>query len=848
MKARIFKAFGASVGIILFVLALWVLHTELHKYHLNEILRDLHNIPLNRFVLSMALTVVSYAIMTGYDFLALKYVSHPLGCRKIATASFLGYAFSNSMGFSLLAGASIRYRLYSSWGLSGVDIAKVIFFCTLSIWLGFLTLGGAVFLMEPFSIPAALHLPVSGKVLGVLFLIPVAIYTVLDFSNVRSFRVRDFEITLPASNLFLPQIGLATLDWAIAGSILYVLLPTSIPFGYFLAIYLLAQFSGLVSQVPGGLGVFEAVVLVFLAPFLPAPTVISTLVIYRVTYYLLPLMAAALFLGIEEIVQRRDLIQMGAQAITRWLPYMVPPVVTVVTFLSGVMLLFSGATPALESRLEILKDFLPLPVIEVSHFLGSIAGIALIILARGLLRRIDAAYFTALALVASGAVLSLLKGLDYEEAFLLFVIFLILIPSRPSFYRKGSLFEGKFTAGWLVVIIIVFLSTAWLTRFSYKHVEYSADLWWRFALDGNAPRSLRAGVGAIVFALAYGLARLLHPYAPTPTSGSRADVEKALPVVRQSVETYANLALLGDKTFLFSGTGRSFIMYAVSGRSWIVMGDPVGPEDEWSELIWSFCEMCDRFSVWPVFYEVGPRDLYVYIDLGMTLIKLGEEGRVDLSAFTLEGRANKENRHTFNKLARLGCAFELLSPKALPAVLPELRKVSDAWLAEKQTREKSFSLGSFREDYIETFPVAIIRQNGNILAFANIWTTGGKEELSADLMRYSPQAPPGVMDYLFIHLMLWGKEQGYRWFNLGMAPLSGLEDRAVSSLWSHVGGFVYQHMEHFYNFQGLRQYKDKFSPEWRPRYLASPTTLSLPVVLANITALVSGGVKGVVGK
>jgi phosphatidylglycerol lysyltransferase len=849
MKARIFKAIGASIGIILFVLALWVLQTELHKYHLHEILRDLHNIPLRRFIMAALLTVVSYGIMTGYDFLALRYIERPLGCRKIATASFLGYAFSNNMGFSLLAGASVRYRLYSSWGLSGVEIAKVIFFCTVSIWLGFLTLGSGVFLLEPFALPAAFHFPfLNGRPLGMLLIIPVIVYLVMDLMHLRTFKVRDFEINLPSSNLLLPQIGLATIDWAIAGSILYVLLPPSIPYAYFLGIYLLAQFAGLVSQVPGGLGVFEAMVLVFLSPFLPAPTIIGTLVIYRVTYYLLPLLVAALILGIEEVIQRREIFQRGAQAISRWLPYMVPPIITVITFLSGVVLLFSGATPEVGSRLRLLSNFFPLPVIELSHFLGSIVGIALIILARGLLRRIDTAYYLTVAFVAGGVVLSLLKGFDYEEASILIVMLLILLPSKPSFYRKGSLFEGKFTAGWLLVIIIVLISTAWLAFFSYKHVEYSSDLWWRFAFTENAPRSLRAVVGALVAALIYGLAKILHPYSPTPSSGSRVDMERALPVIRESLECYANLALLGDKAFLFSENGKAFIMYAISGKSWIVMGDPIGPEEEWSELVWRFCEMCDRFGEWPVFHEVGSRNLYVYIDIGMTLIKLGEEGRVDLSTFTLEGRLNKELRHTFNKISRAGCTFELVQPRALPAIMPELRKVSDAWLMEKHTREKGFSLGSFQEDYIEKFPVGVIRQGGEIIAFANVWTSGEKEELSADLMRYTTAAPSGVMDYLFTHLMIWGRDNGYRWFNLGMAPLSGLEEKLMTSIWSHIGDFVFQHAQHFYNFQGLRQYKEKFSPQWRPRYLASPTTLSLPIVLANIATLTSGGIKGIVSK
>ncbi|MEN6446946.1 MAG: bifunctional lysylphosphatidylglycerol flippase/synthetase MprF [Syntrophaceae bacterium] len=849
MKARLLKALGASIGLILFVLALWVLHTELDRYRLHEILRYLHGIPTEQVVFAALLTALSYLIMTGYDFLALRYIDHPLSGRKIATASFIGYAFSNNVGLSMLAGASVRYRLYSSWGLSGIDITKVIFFCTVSIWLGFLTLGGAVFLAEPLAIPRVLHLPFgTTRLLGVFLLIPVLVYAVFVLLNKRSIRIRDFEIVLPSGRLFVPQVGVATLDWAIAGSILFVLLPPSISFPSFIGIYLLAQLAGLVSQVPGGLGVFEAMILLLLSPVLPASSIIGTLVIYRVTYYLLPLLIAAIILGVEEIVQRKEMLQWGAKVITQWLPYMVPPTLTVIAFLSGSLLLLSGATPAISTRIAWLSSYLPLPIIEVSHFLGSVVGVGLLFLARGLQRRIDTAYYLTAILVAGGIVLSLLKGLDYEEASVLLVMFLILIPSRHSFYRKGSLFGGRFTAGWLVVISIVLISTAWLTFFSYKHVEYSPDLWWRFAFAENAPRSLRAAVGALVAALAYALAKILHPLSPRPVTGREDDLERALSIIREFPAAYANLALLGDKAFLFSENGKAFIMYTISGRSWIVMGDPIGPESEWSELTWQFCELCDRFGGWPVFYEVGSDNLYVYIDLGMTLVKLGEEARVDLETFTLEGKSRKDFRYAMNKLSKEGCTFELVEPQDIPALLPELKEVSDAWIADKHTREKGFSLGSFREDYLVRFPSGIVRRDGRIVAFATIWTSGNREELSVDLMRYSRQAPSGVMDYLFLKIMEWGKEAGYHWFNLGMAPLSGLGDKSLAPVWNRIGGFVFQYAEHFYNFQGLRLYKEKFSPQWRPRYLASPTTLSLPIVLTNITALTSRGFKGIVSR
>ncbi|HSE43580.1 MAG TPA: phosphatidylglycerol lysyltransferase domain-containing protein, partial [Acidobacteriota bacterium] len=179
---------------------------------------------------------------------------------------------------------------------------------------------------------------------------------------------------------------------------------------------------------------------------------------------------------------------------------------------------------------------------------------------------------------------------------------------------------------------------------------------------------------------------------------------------------------------------------------------------------------------------------------------------------------------------------------------PVFKEISESWLIEKRTREKGFSLGFFNEDYLLNFPAGIVRQNGKILAFVNIWQSSTKEELSVDLMRYTPEAPPGVMEFLFLQLMLWGKSEGYHWFNLGMAPFSGMQNHPMAPMWNKFGALLFRHGEHFYNFQGLRLYKEKFDPVWQPRYLASPAGLALPRILANVASLVSGGLKGVIAK
>jgi phosphatidylglycerol lysyltransferase len=851
MKKRLLLSLGPLFGLFLFTLALWVIHNELKEYHYHEIVNQLLALPAPGIFFATGFTILSYLIMTGYDILALQYIKNPLPYRKIALASFIGYAFSNNIGFSMLAGSSVRYRLYSAWGLSAEDITKVVAFCSLTLWMGFLTLGGVIFLLEPMLAPERLHLPFSSvRFLGFVFLLLVGGYLLWSVLRKRPIRVFEWEVVLPSFRIFLVQIAVASLDWILAGSVLYALIPAAanVSFMKFMGIYLLAQTAGLLSQIPAGIGVFETVVIMFLSQNLSAPALLGSLLVYRVIYYLIPLMIAAVMLAVHEILAKKEGVKRAVTIFGRWITVIAPHILSITTFVSGIILIFSGATPTVGSRLLWLKDFLPLSVIEISHFLGSIAGMGLLLLARGIQQRLDAAYVLTVILLATGIGFSIFKGFDYEEAIVLSIMLGVLLPCRRYFYRKASLFSQRFTPAWITAIAIILLGSVWVGIFSYKHIEYSGELWWQFTFSGDASRYLRATIGIIAVTLFFSMRILLQASLGEPVPAVAEELEKARLVIDKSRRTYANLALLGDKKLLFSESGASFIMYSIEGRSWVALGDPVGLDEENSELVWQFREMSDNYGGWTVFYEVGRENLHLYLDLGLTVIKIGEEATVPLGMFSLEGRVHKGFRHLINHIEKEGCSFNIIPSEKIPSIMSELKAVSDAWLNEKNTKEKRFSLGFFNEKYINYFPVGIVRKDRKILAFANIWPGGKKEELSIDLMRYLPDAPQGIMDYLFINMMLWGKREGYQWFNMGMAPLSGLENHTLAPLWNRFGAFIFRHGEHFYNFQGLRRYKEKFDPEWEPKYIAVPGGLKLPQIFANLATLISGSLKGVVSK
>jgi phosphatidylglycerol lysyltransferase len=837
------------VGLGALVVAVLSLRGELRAFHYHQVVGYVSTIARGSFATALLISLLGLLLSSSLDLLALRHLRRrvPLGAALVS--SFVSTSISNCVSPALLAGSALRFRLYSAFGLSAEDIGVLVVFSAGGFWLGFVSLAAGIFLFAAHPLPPSLGLSiVAMRTLGAAFALLVLGYLAACATG-RVFRVRGWEMRLPSPGLALAQTLVAALDWLFAAAALWWLAPDfrSVPFAPFLAVYLGAQAVGLASHVPAGLGVFEAVVVHLLAPHAPASEVLGSLGAYRVVYYLAPLALSLLALGVIEM--RRGFAALGdvRHEAARWLAPWVPSWLAVSTFIGGFVLLVSGATPGVSERLRLMEAWLPLSLIESSHFLASVVGVSLLLVARGLQQRLDAAWLLASLLLGLGIAFSVLKGLDYEEALLLLVLLLALLPARRHFYRRSSIVRERFSPGWIMAMVAAVAGSMVIGMFAFRYVPFSPDMWGSFTLLGHAPRFLRASVGAAAVATVAAGAWLIRPAPRLPRQATAEDLGDVQLIVSRQLDPRGALGLLGDKALLFDVDRSAFLMYAVQGRSWVALGDPVGPEAKWSELCWRFREMVDREAGRAAFYDVGAASLPRYIEMGLTLLKLGDEARVPLADFSLDGPERKPLRQIVSRAEREGASFAVMETAQVTAALDELQAVSDRWLESKRTREKGFSMGSFDRRYLARGPVAVVRREGRIVAFANLWcgTAGG--ELSPDLMRYVDEAPKGVMDYLFIQLMLWGHAQGRAWFNLGMAPLSGLTDHALAPVWNRVGTLLFRRGEDFYNFQGLRQFKEKYGPEWSPRYLACPGGLGVAGLLLDIAALNSRGLGGVVG-
>jgi len=838
----------AYASLTLFIAAAWFLHRELAELSVAQILEQLSASSRAQILTAIAFAAAGYLVLTSYDALAVRYVGKRLPYPRVALTSFMAFAVGNNVGIATLSAGPIRYRMYSALGLSGVEIAKVVLFCTLTFALGTACLLGCALWITPESELARFGISgLAARSVGTLLLAVGIAYVLAPAVRRAPIRFLNWQIDMPGLGVTIGQLAFATLDLVVTAATLYVLVAPDIGVSFvaFLSIFLLAISIGVVSNVPGGVGVFEAIILLAF-PDVSREVLLGKIILYRLIYYVGPLILALAIMAVHEVVQHRKPIQAVGGRFADAISSVAPKLMGTAVFLSGLVLLLSGASPGVQARLQMVSAIVPHAVLEISHLAGSVIGLCLLILARGLYRRLHGAWRVVSVLLLAGAVASLLKGFDYEEATILVAACGLLWLARDEFRRQGALLDQRFRPRWIVAIVVALAGTAWVGIASYRHVPYTNELWWQFSLDGNAPRMLRAMLLVSVAATGFVVAKLIRPAPPRETESAADDLDAVRRVLAGAELATTNAALIGDKRFLFSESRNAFLMYQVSGRSWVALGDPVGPRPEQEALCWRFRELCDRYDSWPVFYEVSDAVLPIYIDMGLTLSKLGEEGLVPLENFTLEGKERADFRQARNRAVKTGASFAVVPRSEVPALLPALRAVSDSWLRHKGAAEKGFSLGRFADEYVSQFDCGIVRVDGEIVAFANLWQAPAGGEVSIDLMRYDDRAPKGVMDYLFAELMLWARDRGFARFNLGMAPLSGLEAHALAPLWHRIGGLIFHHAENFYNFEGLRNYKEKFFPVWRPRYLASPGGLALPRVLLDSSSLISGGLTKIV--
>ncbi|MCR4533114.1 bifunctional lysylphosphatidylglycerol flippase/synthetase MprF [Shewanella xiamenensis] len=842
------------ISLIIFTVSLFLLYNLEQDYQLNDIFLEIKQFAPSKILLAVLLTLVSYLLLTLYDYLAIRELKSPLSYQQVAPVSFLAFTFSNTIGFSLLTGTSIRYKFYSELGLSGNNITQVVLACSVTFFLGLFFICGLALINFPAEQLSDLPLPTwffsLNRVIGILMLLGVISYFVFSLIWKRSIHFRGFELAPPIFSLSLKQFLVSSIDWIVVGTLFYSLLPEVDGLSYLqvLSIFFVANAIGVLAHVPGGIGVFETVVTVTLSQYLPAEQILSSVIIYRLMYYIVPFILALMYFVATLVLTNKDKfskLNVNLQIVRQLLP----PLLSISVFGVGLVLLLSVVNPSIIHKYHWLGEIVPLPIVELSSLILSASAILLLLLSHGLFKRYQKAFELTQKLLLVAMVFIVLKGAQWQISLALGLIYLLMLPCEQIFYRQGSIVGIKYSFGWALSLAAALFLMMWVLFFAYQDVDYDHSLWFTFSQDSHVSRALRGGAVALVILLIFAFRYVLAMRRPQTRLLDEHTLSCAMDIVANAPSSHGFLALVQDKSLLFNEDNDAFLMYTRAGHCWVVMGDPIGNPDKFDDLLWQFRELCDAYDGWPVFYQVTQRYLPHFLEQGLSLYKLGEEAIVPLAEFDLQSSKYRSLRQSHAKALREGLRFKIIEASEVKALLPTLEVISSSWLKAKQGREKGFSVGYFSAAYLCATPMALVYLNDELVAFSNVWASAAKIEFSVDLMRYEPSlSGSNIMDFLFTELLLWGKQQGYQQFNLGMAPMSGLTDRALVPFWTKLAKTVYKKGNKFYNFQGLRRYKDKFNPRWEAKYLICYGGLSLPVVVGSLVTLTSRGTTGVFKK
>lgn len=532
-------------------------------------------------------------------------------------------------------------------------------------------------------------------------------------------------------------------------------------------------------------------------------------------------------------------------------------IIALLTGLMGAINVVSAVTPSLADRLRLLRQVSPLEIRYGGHLTAALAGFALLLLARALWRRKRVAWALTLVVLAVSVVSHMLKGLDYEESLLAAALAIWLLFLRPHFHARSdrpSVWQGLralvaallFTLAYGVVGFYL-LDRHFRVSFGLgSALEQTVIMFTQFYDPGLMPIQpvTRFGryfadsiytVGALT--LTYALLMLLRPVLVRRPSSAHERMQAKAIVEAHGRTGLARFTLFDDKSYYFS-PGGSMLAYMVKGRVALVLGDPIGPAEDVAAALAGFQRYCARNDWLPAFYQTQPDYLVQYRAAGLEIVCIGNEAIVDTVSFSLQGGANKALRTPVTKLTKLGHRAQFYEPPLPDSLLHELRAISNEWLTTMNRAEMRFSLGSFDDDYVRNCPVIVVHTlEGYISAFANLVREYQHNGISIDLMRRRRQVENGTMEFLFVSMIEWARSRGYAAFDLGLSALAGVGQDADDPAVEKALHYIYEHIYHFYNFKGLHAFKNKFHPQWSPRYLVYPGAASLPAVaLALIRA------------
>jgi len=782
MSERWTKRIGAAIGILLFAAAAWVLYRQVSLYPPGMVVSEIRRLPASVLILALFFTGMSFLTGSGFDLLAVKHLKRKLSYPRIFTVSFLSAAVANTVGFGAVSGGSVRFRMYSVWGFSAGEIAAIVLHTSITFALGFLGVGAAVLPFTPTALPFATRSSlISNTAIGLLFLSVIIVYAALTFFVRRPLKTGSVLLRLPATREVPQQLAVAMVNWLFSASTLYVIIRAAAPvsFGTFVSIYVLAMVAGILSQVPGGLGVFETVFVLLLSPPVPTPTLLGSLVVFRVVFFILPLFLAVSIITVVEAASLGRTLRVFSGSVTRWTRTVAPSLVAALIMVAGLVLAGSGALPVAASPLRWIGLTASSSEIEFSHIAAAMAGLALVWLSRSLHQRMRYAYFLTLSLLAVGALVTLAGGVTPVVPGGLLATFFLIVPHTHHFYRHRTRLRPAPATGWHATALVAGAVAIWFLAYSSPLLSAGALITRVRQLPADLlPRVALALLLGLILILvvrrrlrAGGLTDGGEPgrIATFSFSGGQAP-ESFRAALAATSSPEAALLYGNDKRILAASDTDCFVMYGAAGPYLIAPTAPVGAEKNVRESYWLFREEAEAVDAVPVFLDVDAQQVERAREAGFISRPLGHLLRIDVAG--VSGTTARSGTSTVSARERDSepAAFSYrIFESGQPA--PESIAVESASRAVKRGGQTAggFFHGPLTTSFLKRAVVATVWHGGHIRAYAVILPSPDGSHARLDrlhLFSPSPEAPSSLD--LISRTMSWLGENGYSTLDIGL--------------------------------------------------------------------------------
>lgn len=833
-QKKMLTLFRGLVGVIILLLLTLGSKEFFETFRVRVLENALAHLSIASFVFIVVIGFIAFIPMCLYDYLISKKLKLDISYRNILKYGWISNAMNTVASIGDAVEINLRTIFYKNEikdpndlvkeisritklnpiGLSILSIIYIIFYCRS---VNLLTFSGVV------TIIVALYIP------GLI------IYKLIKNKN-KDKEALEYKYVLSVSIV-------SFFDWLLPVILFFLILKVlgiNIYFGYFFPIYLLSMILGVISMLPGGVGAFDLSMLVGLVILgIPKEYGVLAIALYRIAYYINPLIIAGILFLVDFWANTNKKLKSVIETVVGKVGVVF---LRALVLISGIALLISNAVPGLVYRFKELEFLSYATEMHFSKALVITVGFLLIVMSSLLKYKAKSIHYLTVAFLLVGTILTIMKSFNYIAASYLILVAFALVLSKKEF-SKESFVIGIETIIYNVIMIggfwLIYIAVAYLS-FPFKAHGLRRIFRAIHVYRNLVSFSTMGMIAALIFII------IMYFIGKYRNKIVHSTVDENLDRIKEILEKYngtslTHLVYLKDKYVYLSDKYDGMIQYSVYSDKLMVLGNPIGNLNTIKEFIEEFYDFADNFGYVPIFFEVNGQMLEILHEFGYEFMKLGESAVVDVQSFTIAGQKMQKVRTCCNKINREGYSFEVIYGPFSSELLNEMKEISDKWLNGR--KEMGFSMGFFDEDYINDGPLGIVRDSEGVLkAFVTIMPTYGENKrFCSDLMRFSRDTPRGVMDYMFVQLLEWGKENNYETFDFGVAPLSNVGTSKYSFLSERLAYQLYYYGQRFYSFEGLKKFKGKYANNWEPKFLAYKSKLRLPItsLQANLTVSTS---------